>query len=262
MELKVIQAGSVIEVYKYHNYVSLPKSPFKVKKYGKYHFVNLPNNNPASSANRARRSFIRRVNSNSGIGLNSDCLLSLTFKPSRLCDLEAANYEWKKFRQKLERLVPNLRYCISYEWGSKTGRFHYHVILFDFPFVDKAVLEEKWSNGFINIKKIDNKTTYNVGAYVAKYMAKDMLLGRHIDNKRRFFSSRNLNKPKIFRFYFRRSVNAIISFFSSFKPVIQFVFNSTMRFISGFDFAMYALPPNTSQTSIAIMLDSYADLVG
>lgn len=260
METKIIQSGSIVEVYQYHQTVSLPKFSFtpKIKKYAR---IKRPKADiRASSASRSRRNFMRLVNSNSGLGNQSDCFLTLTFKPEKLCSLVEANYQWKKFRQKLQRIVPNLRYCLSYEWGSKTGRFHYHIILFDFPFVPQAVIQEKWGCGWAFIKEIKKGSIANVGAYVAKYMAKDMGNSAYIDNKRRYFSSRNLLKPRVFRFYFRSKIERVLDFFSSFKPpVVSFVFNSTMRFISGFNYSMFALPPSLKNISL-FMLDSYADL--
>ena len=116
MEIKVIQSGSIVEVYQYHQTVSLPKFSFtpKIKKY-----VRIKRSKAdirASSASRSRRAFMRLVNSNSGLGNQPDCFLTLTFKPEKLCSLVEANYQWKKFRQKLQRIVPNLRYCLSYEF--------------------------------------------------------------------------------------------------------------------------------------------------
>ncbi len=258
MEVKVIQSGSIVEVYQYHQTVSLPKFSFtpKIKKY-----VRIKRSKAdirASSASRSRRAFMRLVNSNSGLGNQPDCFLTLTFKPEKLCDLVEANYQWKKFRQKLQRIVPNLRYCLSYEWGSKTGRFHYHIILFDFPFVPQAVIQEKWGCGWAYIKEIKKGSIANVGAYVAKYMAKDMG-SAYIDNKRRYFFSRNLVRPRVFRFYFKSKFTAIRDFLDNFKSVVSFVFNSTMRFISGFDYSMFALPPSV-KNQFMLMLDSYADL--
>lgn len=262
MEYKVIQSGSVVEVYRYHQFVSLPRSPF-YKKQKKYHYVkhSLPDNR-ACSASRSRRNFMRLVNSNTACGKNADCFLTLTFRPKKLCNLVEANYEWKKFHQKLKRLVPNLSYCLAYEWGSKNGRFHYHIILFDFPFIEADVLESLWGNGFIKIKKIDPKTLTNVGAYVAKYMAKDMAGGHYIDNKRRYFASRNLARPRVFRYMLKSGCAFISSYFNKLKPVISFTFNSVMRFISSFDYVMYSLPPNINKTNVFIALDLNADLVG
>ena len=262
MEYKVIQSGSVVEVYKYHQIVSLPRSPFKKVKYYNKYAKHPPVDNRACSASRSRRNFMRLVNSNTARGKNADCFLTLTFRPKKLCNLVEANYEWKKFHQKLKRLVPDLSYCLAYEWGSKNGRFHYHIILFDFPFIEADVLETLWGNGFIKIKKIDPKTLANVGAYVAKYMAKDMAGGHYIDNKRRYFASRNLLRPRVFRYLLKSGCAFIARYFNSLKHVVSFVFTSTMRFISSFDYAMYAIPPTINKIGVSIALDLNADLVG
>ena len=73
---------------------------------------------------------------------------------------------------------------------TKKGRIHYHVVLFNLPFVKNKTLQSIWSNGFIKINKIDNCD--NVGAYVSKYMTKD---NEQMIEEKSYFTSRNLEKP-------------------------------------------------------------------
>lgn len=114
--------------------------------------------------------------------------ITLTFKEN-VNDFDYANYEFKKFVQRLSWYVGfKVKYLNVIEF-QRRGAIHYHG-LFNTPFIKNSKLSELWSNGFVRINNIDNVS--NLGSYVCKYLGKEPNLKR---GKKKFFHSRNLQKP-------------------------------------------------------------------
>lgn len=89
----------------------------------------------------------------------------------------------------------SLKYISVWE-RQERGAIHYHVIMFNLPFVEAKKLEEIWKNGFIkiNLIKDEDKATGSVSTYLTKYFVKD--IAERVREKKAYFSSRNLEKPK------------------------------------------------------------------
>lgn len=89
----------------------------------------------------------------------------------------------------------SLKYISIWE-RQQRGAIHYHVIMFNLPFVEAKKLEEIWKNGFIkiNLIKDEDKATGSVSTYLTKYFVKD--IAERVREKKAYFSSRNLKKPK------------------------------------------------------------------
>lgn len=87
-----------------------------------------------------------------------------------------------------------LKYIAVWE-KQKRGAIHYHIILFDIPFIKTKKIEEIWGNGFIKINKIDVDSKENRGRYISKYFSKSV--DEKDYKKKSFFKSRNLKKPKV-----------------------------------------------------------------
>lgn len=187
-------SGNIIEFYEYEKPILEGYSDTKKNSSGRSVSANEFEKevNRKKVLSRARRDLRRLINSNVGMyaGFTSK-FITLTFKEN-LQDFSAANYEFKKFRQRLENYFDKkLKYVVVPEF-QKRGAIHYHVIFFNIPFIRNNVLSKIWNNGFVRINKIDNVD--NVGAYICKYMTKDnddeKLIG-----KKCYFSSRGLYKP-------------------------------------------------------------------
>lgn len=141
--------------------------------------------------------------------------LTLTFARN-LQDLAEANKEFNLFIKRLNYYLrttfedfKSLKYIAIWE-RQQRGAIHYHVILFNLPFVDAKKLEEIWGNGFIRInlieddkkekekkkskKKQDKKASGIVSDYLTKYFVKDV--DERVREKKAYFSSRNLERPK------------------------------------------------------------------
>lgn len=121
--------------------------------------------------------------------------LTLTFRKN-IQDIERANREFTLFIKRLKRYLKNqqLKYIATWELQQK-GAIHYHLVLFSVPYIKNDKLSELWGNGFIKINKIkETVKTEAVGVYITKYFVKD--LDKKANQKKAYFSSRNLIKPK------------------------------------------------------------------
>lgn len=199
---RIIKSGNVIEVFHYEKgYLKGFTNPER-KSMGRIKDYESEESeaNREKSLNRAKANLRRLINANHGqYGDHvSSKFLTLTFGEN-VTDIEVANYEFKKFMQRLNYKLfdskkANLKYVVVPE-KQQRGAIHYHVVLFNVPFVDSGLLAEIWGNGFIKINKIDNVD--NVGAYISAYLGKeDDVHGDWLKGKKSYFSSRGLLKPQ------------------------------------------------------------------
>lgn len=198
---KIIITGDIIEVFEYSEGYSKGyslNSADRSKKGRKKDYTSQEyRDNREKVLNRARSDLRRIINSNANqYGKEyTTKFLTLTFREN-IKDLKMANYEWKKFIQRLNYEVYNtkksvIKYSVVPEF-QKRGAVHYHVVFYNLPYLKADLVSEIWGNGFIKINKIDNVD--NLGAYVCKYMTKDnsdeRLEGNKCDS-----NARGLYKP-------------------------------------------------------------------
>lgn len=90
-----------------------------------------------------------------------------------------------------------LKYSVVVEFQdlNREGVIHYHVLLYDLPFIHVLVLYKIWRKGGIKINEI--KHINDTAEYVTKYMQKNFQDAR-LDGHKRHFSSRGLYKPKVY----------------------------------------------------------------
>lgn len=128
-----------------------------------------------------------------------DKFVTLTFRDD-IFDLKLANNLFHKFIMRLRKFLinnykfNNLKYLavIEFQDKSRNGVIHYHM-LSNFPFIPFEKLCKLWGYGFIfinDIKKVDN-----IGAYITKYMSKDIQDTRLMGLKA-YLRSNNLISPK------------------------------------------------------------------
>lgn len=112
--------------------------------------------------------------------------VTLTYMPEDLPDNGSLRYKdvmdfLKRLRINLERqygYTGEIRYACGSEYGSKTHRPHYHLLIWGFPRTGKLwhftnvrqFIRQCWKHGFEVTKQC---TDSNCGYYVGKYMAKD-----------------------------------------------------------------------------------------
>lgn len=192
---KVVVSGGVIEVYEYEKaifkgYKSNGGRDKKADEEGR-------EKNRKDVLRRARQEVRRIVNANVGAyGEQFTAkFLTLTFGDN-VTDLDQAHYEFKKFIQRMNYLIfgvksGNLRYTAVVQFQER-GAVHYHVIIYNIPYVKWKKIERTWRNGHIWINKIDDVD--NVGAYVCRYMTKEVDDER-LRGRKCYFNSRGLFKP-------------------------------------------------------------------
>lgn len=198
VDKKVIISGSVVEVYSY------------AKSYLKGGEPMNPNGRAGGSQDlsdeekeenrdkvlsRAKKTVRRLINANVGAyGQDfTSKFLTLTFA-DHVTDLSQANTEFHLFIKRLNWYLwktrhGNIKYIAVPEF-TKKNRVHYHVVIFNIPYIKADKLADVWSNGFIKVNKIDNVD--NVGAYVSKYMTKD---ATSLSGYKSYLSSKGLFKP-------------------------------------------------------------------
>lgn len=208
---KVVMSGHVVELYEYEKEVRIGKDNEIDKPVGRRgkrkeglewideesRQLRDKEKNREDVLRRARQRVRRLINANVDAWGEKAKFFTLTFREN-VQDMDKANEEFKKFRQRLSRHVwgrdkPNaLKYVAVVEF-QKRGAIHYHVVTFNMPYVPHKELLELWGHGAVHIEKIDDCD--NVGAYMTKYMAKG-LDDERLREKKCYFCSRGLAEPK------------------------------------------------------------------
>lgn len=190
---KIVISGNILEIYSYDKPVieGYTNDHLKNKTTGRASAADEEDKelNREKVMNRAKRDLRRLINSNAHTYGCKSKFVTLTFKEN-IIDLDIANYEFKKF---IKRLNYNLGFKVLYSVVvefQKRGAIHYHMVIYNVPYIANKALKEIWGNGFVKINNIENVN--NVGAYVVKYMTKETdgrLLGR-----KSYFNSKGLKK--------------------------------------------------------------------
>lgn len=143
---------------------------------------------------KRRRTSIRQLvtqNFNS-----SSKFVTLTFRDGLdfdIKDVKQCNNAYHLFCKRLKRRYGDFKYVTVIEFQDKNdrGAVHYHMIC-NLPYIKKSELSEIWGNGFVKINSIDKVD--NVGAYVVKYMNKDIDDIR-LQGLKAYNCSKGLQKP-------------------------------------------------------------------
>ena len=189
---KIFRFGSVTEIYNYEKPVYLGKKTKGRPKLSCNIEVKKINREKVSS--RIRNNVRRLILNN----FDESCrFITLTFKEN-ITDLRIANREFKKFIQRLRYQYSDFKYLAVIEFQQR-GAVHYHMLC-DLDFIEVAEIEKIWENGFVWIKDLlkanNGKPVDNVGAYLVKYMNKN-ILDKRLMGKKAYFTSRNLVRPEI-----------------------------------------------------------------
>lgn len=201
--VRIIDSGDYVE-YWLSDTLTLGKDERRKATGEKRDFDELSGREQVASLKRKVRYYenkrweiMRLVNMNYD---NRTSFLTLTFKDD-IEDIDYANSEFRKFIKRLSYYLykkeSGLKYLATWEIQTsraiKTGKevIHYHIIMFDVPYIDYDKLTTIWGNGYVSINRVDD--IENKGLYVSKYFAKDIDQKTH--KKKAYFTSRNLKKP-------------------------------------------------------------------
>ena len=206
---KVIVSGSIIEVYEYER-KPVGKDISKSVDDG-YNALDLENTKlelkDRSDERRLQtvrdaRNITRRLALMNFSG--SSKFLTLTFKEN-VQDILYADEMFRKFimRFKYHFGMDKLKYLAVREF-QKRGAIHYHLICdwnqemtseTEIRHYERLLGEKIWGHGFVDIKPIDHVD--NVGAYIIKYMTKNVMVevfkGRKI-----YLCSQGLDRPLVY----------------------------------------------------------------
>lgn len=220
--VKLVVAGDTVEVYEYEKPIQSFISPKKRSTYGK----------AKESTDEERAEYKKKNDNKKVVHLKRLCrtnffearggdetvkFLTLTYKDNKQ-DLDAANADFTNFIKRLNYKAFGtkkavLDYVAIHEKQAR-GAIHYHVILFNMPYIPARDIEYIWSHGFIKISMIT--TTNKLERYVTKYITKNIKDAER--NKRAFFRSKGLKK------YF--TLRAIQKVSSEVKELLIAAFNA------------------------------------
>ncbi|MCX6782344.1 MAG: hypothetical protein NTW66_04500 [Candidatus Magasanikbacteria bacterium] len=158
-----------------------------------------------ASSRRARNKLIDHINCNAFAWkdesgrLYRPVFLTLTFAHN-LIDVTAANYEFTKFVRRLNYLAwgkksSELKYVAVIEF-QKRGAVHFHIIIFNLPYIDRIIDEIKkiWPHIF-HVEAV--ASAQNTGRYISKYIYKGFGCSKLEKGQKLYFASRDLLKPII-----------------------------------------------------------------
>lgn len=106
---------------------------------------------------------------------DSAVFVTLTFADEKLPpDLSVNKRVVQCWIKRLRKAVEprRIRYYVCGEYGERSGRCHYHAILFGVSRDERKTLERTWPHGFVYLGTV----TYESARYVADYMQKGQLV--------------------------------------------------------------------------------------
>ncbi len=165
---------------------------FFTKEKSKYHSLNYLERrlrNKLISLRRSKERIINLVNANVHNQVQRVKFLTLTFKEN-ITDVKEANTLFKNFVKRYNYYLKkngyeSLKYIAILE-NQERGSIHYHIILFNAPYIEFNKYMELWGYGSVYIEalikgnkkveidgstgefKIDGETIDNIGAYITK----------------------------------------------------------------------------------------------
>jgi hypothetical protein len=149
------------------------------------------------AVNRTRNEIRRIINSNPQLNK----FLTLT---SKITEIKKINPLFNLFIQRIKSRYPKFQYMAVPEFQKDTdffgkvkpegGAVHYHTLC-NLPYVKSKEIEKIWGHGFIRINRVDRVD--NLGAYVCKYLQKEMF-DKRMFHKKKYFCSQDINRPEEF----------------------------------------------------------------
>ena len=239
---KIIFSGDCIEIYKVNNYVIREDKKTEgskiVDRMLKTDTKRIKDDagivNPIGrekTLNKAKNNIIRLIRSNDDM----QTFITLTF--ANELDYKESKAKLNNFFTKLRKRYPGLKYLWVLEYGDKNNRLHYHVLC-NIPIGIKLssskelksnehkMLEQEfnnkyWGYGFIDIRHLKAEENTNVALYVSMYIVKNMK-DKNLEGYRVYgYSHKTLNKPAVFKYYSKETVEDLIKNYCNYKIKYQ-----------------------------------------
>lgn len=198
---RVIKCGNVYEIYDYENPIFTGFS----SKGGRHNAINtsheVKEENRERALTKTRKDIRNIINCNFNMYGERSKFLTLTFKEN-ITDLTLANKLLTEFVKRVNynvfgtkksalkyTCVPEIQWERYDKYGFKV--WHFHLVLYNMPYVKHSDLQELWGNGHVSINAIEHVD--NVGAYICKYITKES--AGELVGKKSVSNSRGLYKP-------------------------------------------------------------------
>lgn len=200
-KVKMKISGNVVEFWEFSNPIFLEGNKSGGRRKAGEEKSEKADEYKKQNDRRSRADFRSLVAANFSDG---DKFLTLTFRDTDKFDIRNVsdtNVQFKKFIQRLRYWCKkngkpdNFKYLavIEFQDENKRGAVHYHLIS-NIGYIPHEELERIWGMGFIGINRIENVD--NIGAYISKYMAKDLGDPR-LEGKKNFLPSKGLDQPTV-----------------------------------------------------------------
>ena len=211
---RLVVSGDTYELYSYERPYFYNRSPEKKPASGTANTSG--NERRADNLSQARARIRRLISANESAYEERLKFVTFTFAKN-VRDLSTANKLWAEYARKMRERHGALKYLTVVEF-QKRGAIHYHVLYFNLPFIYgvKEVLAKTWGHGFVNIQTVAH--VRNLGAYVSKYLQKD-IMDRRLVGEKAFFCSKGLVQPEEFRN--ESSIDKILAEFSMSSEVVR-----------------------------------------
>jgi hypothetical protein len=198
---KAVISGNIIEFYEYEKPIIKGFSSKAPGRSSREATDEEKKDNRLKTQQRAKKLLRRLINANTGQyndeqgNTYTTKFLTLTFAEN-VQDLKLANNQFMKFIKRLNYAIygdkkAKLKYVVAIEFQNR-GAIHYHLVLFNCPYIDAGEVGKLWGKGFIKLNKVEEVD--NIGSYVTKYMGKDLDTDK-LQGKKCYFSSRGLLQP-------------------------------------------------------------------
>lgn len=182
---KAYISGNVIEEYKYRYPIYCVQMLKKHSNLG-LKVESTPVERTIFAIKRVKKQVRRIANANPEMNK----FLTLTFSEN-VSSLQTANYEFKKFRERLEyHTGKKLKYIAVPEF-QKRGAVHYHLLI-DYPYVAWNKYVKVWGKGGVWITKVRKKNA--TGAYIAKYVTDSKWTDLRFYKQKAYFCSKGLKR--------------------------------------------------------------------
>lgn len=226
--LKIIQSGDKLEVYKLQDYVIKigEEKEKQSRELSKEEKEGNKDRRRKTTLTDARNSIIRLIKANES---DMKTFITLTIKDN--LDYKSSKKYLSTFFNKLRKDYKNLKYIWIIEKGTRnTRRWHYHILTNIIPPVEIALSKKRkceeqkryendfaskyWSYkkqvlGFIDIRKLDQECN-NIALYVSTYLTKS-LENTDLEGFRVYgYSSKTMDKPIIAKYTDDRSIEEIL----------------------------------------------------
>lgn len=158
---------------------------------------------------------------------DENCFLTLTYDDENLPSPLIVKEYFQNFMKKLRKHCKSkVKYIVSHEYGSKTGRPHHHAIIFGFnpssqtflktapsgePLFTSPIIEKLWKHGFHSIGTANERTAYYIASYALKSSTTDVVIDSSGEIRTLSDSMDASKRPAIGHDYFIKNAEQLVN---------------------------------------------------